>query len=144
MLKKNKGFTLIELLVVIAIIGILSSVVITSLNSTRQKARDSRRQTDLRNIQLAGIAYADDQATFSYDFCDGAGGIGAALATYFPSGAPTDPSSAASYTCYSDDAEFCINGTLERGGLFGCDEDQCRKFTNAVGCSASIEDVKDL
>ncbi|HQC46196.1 MAG TPA: type II secretion system protein, partial [Candidatus Paceibacterota bacterium] len=31
-MKKNKGFTLIELLVVIAIIGILSSVVLASLN----------------------------------------------------------------------------------------------------------------
>ncbi len=35
MLKKNKGFTLIELLVMIAIIGIISSIVLASLNSDR-------------------------------------------------------------------------------------------------------------
>mgnify|MGYP000666338757 CR=1 FL=1 len=35
----KRGFTLIEILVVIAIIGILSSVVLSSLNETREKAR---------------------------------------------------------------------------------------------------------
>lgn len=50
---KEKGFTLIELLVVIAIIGVLASVVLASLNNARQKSRDARRITDLKQIQLA-------------------------------------------------------------------------------------------
>lgn len=43
MLKNKKGFTLIELLVVVAIIGILSSVVLTSLTSVKSKGRNTQR-----------------------------------------------------------------------------------------------------
>ena len=51
--KTKAGFTLIELLVVIAIIGVLASIVLASLNTARQKSRDARRITDLKQIQFA-------------------------------------------------------------------------------------------
>ncbi|XKT75453.1 MAG: type II secretion system protein [Patescibacteria group bacterium UBA2103] len=49
----RKGFTLIELLVVVAIIGMLSSVVLSSLNTARANTRDARRYADLRQIANA-------------------------------------------------------------------------------------------
>lgn len=61
---KNKGFTLIELLVVIAIIGILSAVVLVSLNSARQKSRDARRLSDIRQIQTAMELYYNDNGAY--------------------------------------------------------------------------------
>ncbi len=58
--KQKKGFTLIELLVVIAIIGLLSSIVLVALGPARQKARDARRQSDIRQISLAMEMCYDD------------------------------------------------------------------------------------
>jgi len=63
-MKKNKGFTLIELLVVIAIIGILSSVVLASLNSARVKGRDAKRVSDLSQIKLALELYFDSNRNY--------------------------------------------------------------------------------
>jgi len=60
----NRGFTLIELLVVIAIIGILSSVVLASLNSARAKARDARRSADIRQVQTALEMYYNDKNSY--------------------------------------------------------------------------------
>jgi prepilin-type N-terminal cleavage/methylation domain-containing protein len=53
LVEAKKGFTLIELLVVIAIIGLLSSIVLVSMQGVRAKARDSVRKQDLRTIQMA-------------------------------------------------------------------------------------------
>ncbi len=63
--KFQKGFTLIELLVVISIISLLSSVVLTSLNSARSKSRDIRRISDLREVRNAMFLCYDKIGTYN-------------------------------------------------------------------------------
>lgn len=61
---KSKGFTLIELLVVIAIIGLLSSVVLASLNTARARARDAQRISNVKQIQTALELYYSDTGSY--------------------------------------------------------------------------------
>ncbi len=63
----QRGFTLIELLVVIAIIGILSSVVLASLNSARGKGANGAVQSNLDNMRAQAEIVYDGASPNSYD-----------------------------------------------------------------------------
>ena len=54
-----KKFTLIELLVVIAIIGILTTLLIPSLSSARDKAKSSACKSNLKQINVCFALYSD-------------------------------------------------------------------------------------
>ena len=55
--QKNKGFTLIELLVVVAIIAILSTVIITAINSAREKGKDSTAMSQMNQARNQAEIY---------------------------------------------------------------------------------------
>ncbi len=60
----KKGFTLIELLVVIAIIGILSSVVLVSLNTARGKSKDVTIKNNLSNRRGQAEIYFNEPGNY--------------------------------------------------------------------------------
>lgn len=115
-MKTNRGFTLIELLVVIAIIGILSSIVLASLNSARKKGRDARRISDIKQLQLALELYYDAHSSYPT-----AAQYAANLVSEgFISTVPTDPSTSASYSYAGLGGATCtsyhLGATLETTG----------------------------
>ncbi len=59
---KSKGFTLIELLVVIAIIAVLMAILMPSLNRAREQGKRASCLSNLKQLQLAWIAYASDNS----------------------------------------------------------------------------------
>jgi prepilin-type N-terminal cleavage/methylation domain-containing protein len=82
-MKQRRGFTLIELLVVIAIIGILSSVVLASLNTARGRGANASVKSNLSAVRSQAQLYLDDAAggngsfgSFAYAICPTAAGSG--------------------------------------------------------------------
>lgn len=57
---RSGAFTLIELLTVIAIIGILAAIIIPTVGAVRKTAQASVCLSNLRQVGLAAIAYAND------------------------------------------------------------------------------------
>jgi len=146
-IKANKaaGFTLIELLVVIAIIGILSSIVLASLNEARGEARDARRQSDLDQIQLAlaqlhfecdrypqtaAPVSSEDDITITASNCKS--GEEASLSD-FMSQIPSDPKGGGYGYASSETQSFCLTSSMEGSSA----PDDSSGGSTAV-CSAAI------
>ena len=76
-MKTYRGFTLIELLVVIAIIGVLSAVVLASLNTARDKGNDAGVKANLTTVSTQAALYLSDNNNSYGVFNDGAGAAAA-------------------------------------------------------------------
>ncbi|MBU2542039.1 prepilin-type N-terminal cleavage/methylation domain-containing protein [Patescibacteria group bacterium] len=121
----KKGFTLIELLVVIAIIGLLSTLAVVALGSAREKARDSKRLSDLKQTQTALELYYTDNSAYPTAASSTVIGTGAfaclnsigfaatgCLSPYMGQ-VPSDPGSGTYYYVSADGTTYTITATLE-------------------------------
>lgn len=126
----EKGFTLIELLVVITVIGILAGLIVTNFSSARERARDTKRKSDLRTLKTALRLYYNDYQRYpnasggqiqgcganGTSTCPWGSGFSAGTTEYLKS-LPRDPLNASPYVyTYTVDAGndgFIITARLE-------------------------------
>jgi len=133
-MKGNRGFTLIELLVVIAIIGILSSVVLASLNTARGKGADAAVKANLSNARAQAELYYDDNnnkyhptAATNATRAEGEGVCGSGTNTI------NAAVSAAGGTCYANASTWVAKATLSgTNGVFCVDSTGYAATTSAA------------
>ena len=131
----RRGFTLIELLVVIAIIGILSSVVLVSLNSARNKGQDAKIQAQMGQIRTAAEIYYGGTGANTYGsaqtvctagmFADTGSGMSANLAAI-----------STAKDCGSTSTTYSVAATLVTTGGYWClDSTGVSRGTQAGGAA---------
>lgn len=127
MTKNRKGFTLIELLVVIAIIALLSTLAVVALNNAREKSRDAKRVSDIKQVQTALELYFADVteypmvasaqtlgATGALTLSETNGFSDTAAGTTYMGQVPSDPgSNTYVYTSYQSDGTTACDATSE-------------------------------
>lgn len=103
-MKNQKGFTLIELLVVIAIIGILSAVVLASLNIARGKSANAAIKQNLNGVRSQAEVFYDSSLTYTGVCSD---------ALIVKAIAAADLASASTATCNESDTEWAVSSPLK-------------------------------
>lgn len=138
---KNKGFSLVELLIVICIIGILSTIVLSSVSNSRARAYDSKIKQQLSSFRTAAEIYFSNQTPSSYgpttSVCS-AGIFNDVDATNGSPGLYIAAGNIPSFSdikCGSNGTDYAIKATLYSGNEYWCIDNKgsSRIIPGAIG-----------
>lgn len=126
-----RGFTLIELLVVVAIISILTSVVLGSLNTARNKGQDVAVKSNLSAARAQAELYHDVNGSSFEGVCDNGAGVqgvktiypAVSAAVFAVGGASVGagPATLSVGTCNDDVSGWAAEVALITGGFYCTD-----------------------
>lgn len=109
----HKGFTLIELLVVIAIIGILSSVVLASLNTARNRGADASVKGNLSSVRAQAELFYDTGNTYASMCSD------ATITNQLNAASNAGAGNTTSDACFSSATAWIATAPLKSTNVFG-------------------------
>lgn len=132
-------FIIIIIFVGIAIIGILSSVVLASLNAARQKGADASIKANLANLRLWGVLYEDSNKSYT-GFCNDSNAINSLKSA---SKSASLNQSEFNYVCKNISSSWVASVPLRGGGYWCVDSSENNpraintELTTQISCSGA-------
>jgi prepilin-type N-terminal cleavage/methylation domain-containing protein len=131
--KQKNGFTLFEMLVVISIIAILTAVISINFSSAQKKARDSKRQQDMKAIQTAAEQYYS-MSNYEYPKSANSGDWKPASGQPVLDLFPKDPKGTGwTAYVYNPGTTYCACAAMENVSNGNSTDDKCAFGTGVTG-----------
>jgi len=122
----SKGFSLVELLIVITIVGILSTIILNSLSTSRARAYDSKVKQQLGSFRTAAEIYFNNQSPNGYGPATASCAAGMFNNVEAKNGTPSlyiAPGNLPDFVetkCRATDSAYAVKATLYSGNEYWC------------------------
>ncbi len=138
---RKKAYTLTEIVLAVMIIGLIFSIVSVSLSEIRRSSRDTRRISDIAQIQLALEEYYRDEGFYPESLNLGENLIGSTTNRIYMIKIPQNPQPAAT-NCDPNNYQYTKDG--ESYQIKFCLEKNIDEYNAGQNCLSPIGEVECL